>query len=620
VLLETRYFKNTGFLCHVIFIISIYPSADRLIIISLARCHNISHPPTIRLSNPKVLTMQEYDVVIIGAGHNGLVCAAYLLKAGYSVLLLEKRSVPGGAATTEECLPQEAPGFKFNLCAIDHEFIHLGPVVEELELTKYGLEYLECDPVVFCPHPDGKYFLGHKSLEKTCAEIARYNERDAKKYAEFTDYWQRALGAMIPMFNAPPKSIIDIAGNYDITKIKDLLSVVGSPNKILDFIRNMLTSAEDLLNEWFDEEFLKAPLARLSAELGAPPSQKTIAIGAIMMAMRHDPGMARPRGGTGALVQALVNLVTGKGGKILTDQHVEKILIDDGKAVGVRVNGGTEYRAKHGVISNIDAQRLFMQMIDKSDVDAVDSELWERLERRIVNNNETILKIDLALDEPLRFPFHAHKDEYLVGSILIADSVRHVEQAHSLCTLGQIPDSDPSMYVVMPSFRDPSLAPPGKHTLWIEFFAPYQIAGAEGTGLKGTGWTDELKNKVADRVIDKLAQYAPNVKNSTIARRVESPAELGERLGAYKGNYYHIDMTLDQMIFFRPLPEIANYKTPFDNLFLTGAGTHPGGSISGMPGRNCARVFLQTQRPISQTLKDARDAIASTVSSVFKGN
>jgi beta-carotene ketolase (CrtO type) len=561
--------------------------------------------------------MQEYDVVIIGAGHNGLVCAAYLLKAGYSVLLLEKRSVPGGAATTEECIP-ETPGFKFNLCAIDHEFIHLGPVVQELELEKYGLEYLECDPVVFCPHPDGKYFLGHKSIEKTCAEIARYNERDAKKYAEFTDYWQRALGAMIPMFNAPPKSIIDIAGNYDITKIKDLFSVIGSPNKTLDFIRNMLTSAEDLLNEWFDEEFLKAPLARLSAELGAPPSQKTIAIGAIMMAMRHDPGMARPRGGTGALVQALVNLVTSKGGKILTDQHVEKILIDDGKAVGVRVNGDTEYRAKHGVISNIDAQRLFLQMIDKSDVDAIDSELWERLERRIVNNNETILKIDLALSEPLHFPFHDHKDEYLVGSILIADSVMHVEQAHSLCTLGQIPDSNPSMYVVMPSFRDRSLAPPGKHTLWIEFFAPYQIAGAEGTGLKGTGWTDELKNKVADRVIDKLAEYAPNVKGATIARRVESPAELGERLGAYKGNYYHIDMTLDQMIFFRPLPEIANYKTPFDNLFLTGAGTHPGGSISGMPGRNCARVFLQTQRPIVQSFKDARDAIASTVASVFK--
>ncbi|MEH2024538.1 beta-carotene ketolase CrtO [Nostoc sp.] len=561
--------------------------------------------------------MQEYDVVLIGAGHNGLVCAAYLLKAGYSVLLLEKRSVPGGAATTEECLPQEAPGFKFNLCAIDHEFIHLGPVVEELELEKYGLHYLECDPVVFCPHPDGKYFLGHKSVEKTCAEIARYNERDAKKYAEFVDFWQRSLGAMIPMFNAPPKSIIDILGNYDITKLKDLVSVIGSPNKTLDFIRTMLTSAEDLLNEWFDEEFLKAPLARLASELGAPPSQKTLAIGAIMMAMRHNPGMARPRGGTGALVQALVNLVTSKGGVILTDQHVEKVLIDDGKAVGVRVGGGKEYRAKHGVISNIDAKRLFLQMTDKSDVNAADPDLWERLERRIVNNNETILKIDLALDEPLCFPHHAHKDEYLVGSILIADSVAHVEQAHSKCTLGEIPDADPSMYLVMPSYLDPTLAPPGKHTLWIEFFAPYQIAGAEGTGLKGTGWTDELKNKVADRVIDKLADYAPNVKNATIARRVESPAELGERLGAYKGNYYHVDMTLDQMIFFRPLPEIANYKTPIDNLFLTGAGTHPGGSISGMPGRNCARVFLQAKHPISQTLKDARDSIKSTVESVF---
>lgn len=563
--------------------------------------------------------MQEYDVVIIGAGHNGLVCAAYLLKAGYSVLLLEKRSVPGGAATTEECI-SEAPGFKFNLCAIDHEFIHLGPVVQELELEKYGLEYLECDPVVFCPHPDGKYFLGHKSVEKTCAEIARYNERDAKKYAEFTNYWQHAIGAMIPMFNAPPKSVIDIFGNYDIAKIKDLFSVVGSPNKTLDFVRTMLTSAEDILNEWFDEEFLKAPLSRLAAELGAPPSQKNLAIGVMMMAMRHDPGMARPRGGTGALVQALVNLVTSLGGKILCDQHIEKVLVDDGKAVGVRATGGSEYRAKYGVISNIDAKRLFLQLMDTSDVDAADKNLRERLERRIVNNNETILKIDLAIDQPLHFPNHEHKDEYLIGSILIADSMTHVERAHSLCTLGEIPDADPSMYVVMPSFRDPSLAPDGKHTVWIEFFAPYQIAGREGTGLRGTGWTDELKNKVADKVVDKLAQYSPNLKNSIIARRVESPAELGERLGAYKGNYYHIDMTLDQMVFFRPLPEIANYKTPIDNLFLTGAGTHPGGSISGMPGRNCARVFLQTHRPIAQTLKDARNAIASTVSSVFKIN
>ena len=563
--------------------------------------------------------METYDVVIIGAGHNGLVCAAYLLKAGYSVVLLEKRSVPGGAATTEESLPKEAPGFKFNLCAIDHEFIHLGPVIEELELEKYGLEYLECDPVVFCPHPDGKYFLGHKSLEKTCAEIARYSDRDAKKYAEYTEYWQRALRAMTPMFNAPPKSIIDIAGNYDIKKLKDLFSVLGSPNKTLDFVRNMMTSAEDLLNEWFDSEFLKAPLARLSAELGAPPSQKTIAIGAIMMAMRHEPGMARPRGGTGALVDALVKLVKSKGGVILTDQHVEKVLIDDGCAVGVRVNGGKEYRAKHGVISNIDAKRVFLQLIDQSEVDAADPNLHERLDRRIVNNNETILKIDLALSEPLRFEHHEHKDEYLIGSILIADSMMHVEQAHSKCTLGEIPDSDPSMYIVMPTGLDPSMAPPGKHTLWIEFFAPYQIAGAEGTGLKGTGWTDELKNKVADRVIDKLAVYSPNVKNAAIARRVESPAELGERLGSYKGNYYHIDMTLDQMIFFRPLPELANYKTPIDNLYLTGAGTHPGGSISGMPGRNCARVFLQAKHPIAQTFRDARDSIKSTMESVFKG-
>ena len=554
--------------------------------------------------------MEPYDVVVIGAGHNGLVCAAYLLKAGYSVLLLEKRSVPGGAATTEESLPQEAPGFKFNLCAIDHEFIHLGPVVEELELGKYGLEYLPCDPTVFCPHPDGRVFLAHRSIEKTCAEIARYSDHDAQKYAEFTDFWLHLMGAISPMFNAPPQSLLDIAGNYNREKLQDLFSVVSSRKDVLDFVRTMISSPEDIINEWFDTEIVKAPLARLAAEIGAPPSQKGLAVGAMMMAMRHHPGMARPRGGTGALVQALVNLVTSLGGKILTEQIVKEVLIDDGgSAVGVRVADGKEYRASRGVISNIDAKRLFLQMVDREAIAAADPQLRQRIERKIVNNNETILKIDCALSEAPRFEAYNHKDEYLIGSVLIADSVKHVEKAHSLPLMGEIPDANPSLYVVVPTVLDPSMAPAQKHTLWIEFFAPYQIAGAEGTGLNGTGWTEELKNKVADRVIDKLAEYAPNVKKAMIARRVESPAELGERLGAYKGNYYHLDMTLDQMIFLRPLPEIANYKTPIKNLFLTGAGTHPGGSISGMPGRNCAHVFLRSQRSLFAKVKTSLQSV-----------
>ncbi|HEY9768398.1 MAG TPA: NAD(P)/FAD-dependent oxidoreductase [Coleofasciculaceae cyanobacterium] len=552
--------------------------------------------------------MQIYDAIIIGAGHNGLVCAAYLLKAGYSVLLLEKRSVPGGGATTEEALPEEAPGFKFNLCAIDHEFIHLGPVVEELELTKYGLEYLFCDPVTFCPHPDGKYFLAHSSIDKTCAEIARYSERDAAKYREFIDFWQRLTQGITPVFNAPPKSIIDMIGNYGWSNVKNLFSTLGGVDKTLDLVRTMLTSPQDSLEYWFDSEFLKAPLARLAAEFGAPPSQKTIGIGSMMMSMRHHPGMARPRGGTGALTQALLNLVKDKGGEVLCDRSVSEVLVgNDGSAEGVRVADGTEYRAKIGVISNIDARRLFLQLVPEATTNQADPNLRERLERRIVNNNETILKIDCALSEPPRFERYDHKEEFLVGSILIADSVNHVEESHALPSMGKIPDANPSMYLDIPTVLDPSMAPDGKHTMWIEFFAPYQIAGKEGTGLKGTGWTDELKNQVADRVIDKLADYAPNVKDAIIARRVESPAELGERLGAYKGNYYHVDMTLDQMVFFRPLPEIANYTTPIDKLYLTGAGTHPGGSISGMPGRNCAHVFLQKQKPLNKLLDNATE-------------
>ncbi|KAM3094814.1 beta-carotene ketolase CrtO [Phormidesmis sp. 146-12] len=557
--------------------------------------------------------MESYDLIIIGAGHNALVCAAYLLKAGYRVLLLEKNSIPGGAATTEELMPDVAPGFRFNPCAIDHLFIHLGSVVQELELSKYGLEYLFCDPVVFCPHPDGKYFLAHRSVEETCAEIARYSPRDAQKYAEFTDFWQRVIRMLTPLFNAPPKSIVDMAGNYDISKLKDLFSLMGSGDQTLDFIRTMFTSPLDVINEYFDSEFLKAPLARLAAELSTPPSQKNMAVGSIMMSLRHNPGMARPKGGTGALTAAIVRCVQDLGGEIKTDQSVKTVLVDEGRAVGVRLANGQEYRAKVGVVSSLDAQRLFLQLMEPGDVDAA---LRDRISRRITNHNEAILKIDCALSEAPRFVNHNHRDEYLIGSVLIADSVAQVELAHTDPNIGRIPLEDPSMYVVVPTMRDPSMAPEGKHTLWIEFFVPYQIAGAEGTGLKGTDWTEELKNKVADRVLDKLSDYAPNVKSSMIARRVESPPELEERIGVLKGNYYHLDMTFDQMMFFRPLPELANYRAPIEGLFLTGAGTHPGGSISGIPGRNCARVILQDQRSLSQVLSNAGDVIRSTAKSL----
>ena len=555
--------------------------------------------------------MEAYDAIIIGAGHNGLVCAAYLLNAGYSVLLLEKRPVPGGAATTEEAMPEAAPGFKFNLCAIDHEFIFLGPIIAELELEKYGLKYLSCDPHTFCPHPDGKYFLAHQSLEKTKAAIARYSERDADKYVEFIGYWSKLMSAIAPFFNAPPQSVLSIAKGYSKDNLLDALAIAGSKDKALNFIRTMITAPEDLLNEYFDTELVKAPLARLAAEIGAPPSQKGITAGLMMLAMRHHPGMARPEGGTGALTQALVKLVTAKGGKILTEQMVKEVIVEDNRAVGVRVVGGKEYRANRAVISNIDVRRLFLQLMPEG---AVDSSLKEKVDRRLVNNNETILKIDCALSEVPRFSAYDGDDtEHLIGTVLIADSTAHVEQAHSLANMGQIPDANPSMYLDIPSVLDPTLAPEGKHTLWIEFFAPYQIAGKEGTGLHGTGWTEELKNQTADNVINKLAEYAPNLKDSIIARRVESPAELGERLGSYKGNYYHLDMTLDQMIFLRPLPEIANYTTPIQNLYLTGAGTHPGGSISGMPGRNCAKVFLGQQQPLAK----ARQSVSSMLRSLL---
>ncbi len=540
-------------------------------------------------------SMNSTDVIIIGAGHNGLVCAAYLLLSGFEVTLLEKREVPGGAATTEALMPELSPDFRFNRCAIDHEFIFLGPVIQELNLTRYGLQYLYPDPSVFCPNRDGQPFIAYRSLAQTCDHIAQYSPVDAAQYQQFIEYWSRLMEAIQPMFNVPPQDVIEIAKAYHWKQLKQVLAIAGSKNKALDFVRTMISAPEDILQEWFDSDRVKAPLARLCAEIGAPPSQKGTTAGMMMLAMRHGTGIARPRGGTGALTQALVKLVQEKGGKILTERQVKRVLVENGTAIGVEVAAGEQIRATRGIISNLDARRLFLQLVDPSALATVDRHLEQRLARRTVNNNESVLKIDCALSElPQFIGMTSPRD--LQGTVLIADSVRHVEAAHAPIAMGEIPDQDPSLYLVIPSVLDSSLAPEGCHTLWIEFFAPYEIAGREGEGLLGTGWTNELKESVADRVIEKLTDYAPNLKRSILGRHVESPAELAQRLGSDKGNYYHLDMTLDQMMFLRPLPEIANYQTPIKNLYLTGAGTHPGGSISGMPGRNCARVFVKSQR------------------------
>ncbi len=534
--------------------------------------------------------MAVYDAILIGAGHNALVCAAYLLKAGYRVLLLEQRDVIGGAATTEELFLDTAPGFKFNLCAIDHEFIHLGPVVQELELERYGLEYLWCDPVVFCPQLDGSYFLAHKDVKKTCEVIARFSPEDAVAYGHFVEFWQQICSTFVPVFNNPPLDFFQMAADYNSDQRTAFLKLMGSPFALMDVSQQLLGSPRQMLDSWFSSEVVKSPLARLAAELGAPPSQKGIAFGAVMMVMRHQPGMARPKGGTGALTQALAKLVRSYGGDILAgpEHAVKEVLVDGKRCVGVQTRDGKEYFAQRGVISSIDAGRLFLNHIDPTITDSLAPGLRSDLSRKLSNSNEGILKIDCALSGLPKFRDWDYQDSHWIGSVLIADSVEHVEYAHSDPLVGKIPE-DPSMYIVMPSVRDPSLAPPGCHTLWIEFFVPYDLAN-------GQQWTDELKDQCADRCLAKLEEYCPGLNAMIIARSVESPVDLTHRIGVVRGNPYHIDMTFDQMLFYRPLPSLANYLTPIENLYLTGAGTHPGGSISGMPGRNTAKVFLRQQR------------------------
>ncbi|MDP2660821.1 MAG: NAD(P)/FAD-dependent oxidoreductase, partial [Dehalococcoidia bacterium] len=329
--------------------------------------------------------MPDYDAIIIGAGHNGLTCAGYLIKAGLRVLVLERRSIVGGGATTEESIPG-APGFWANTCSVDHFLSEKVPVIQYLELPKFGLHYLPVDPMFFCPFPDGTSYFIYRDVERTCREIARFSPKDAEAYPRFVEYWRNAAYLLDPLRFSPPPSF-------------NLLSGLMEGEEADEFMRVLLLSPEQLLDEWFESEYVKAPIAWIAGQLGTPPSQIGASVTTSLLEICHRSGVHRPKGGSGMLTQAMAAMVEHYGGDIIKNAEVAKVLIESGTAVGVRLSDGREFRAGKAVISSLDAKRVFTRLVDPEHID-------EKLRKRAANihiSNISFMKVDCALSELPRF-------------------------------------------------------------------------------------------------------------------------------------------------------------------------------------------------------------------------
>lgn len=509
--------------------------------------------------------MPTYDAIVIGGGHNGLACGAYLAKGGLKTLVLERREVLGGCCPTEDF--PGLPGFRINRGGVDHQHICSGPVPAELELEKYGLEYLWHEPLWFFPYPDGASWLVWRDVDRTCDELAAFCPQEVESYRRWHDFWVQALHLLEAFDVVPPPSLADMMLSTETAEMQELW-------------RALLTPPTVFIDRFFTDERLKGAMAWWSVQTGTPPTKPGSTLAMSLQSGSHLSGSARPKGGSGALSAAMANVITAHGGEVVTGQHVDRIVVRNRRAAAVRTAQGETFEVGKVLISALDARRVFLDLMEESDVP---SGLLGRV-RQVSVESAALCKVDLALSTLPVFDRYGARPEQTIASPIIAPSLQYVYDGWLDIQAGQ-PSRTPGLWCACCTALDPTLAPPGKHTLWLSQFAPYRLSG-------GRSW-DDLGEQVADQMVDTFCQYAPNVRDSIEGRLVTTPLDW-ERLTANpRGCAWHVDMELHQAWGLRPLPELSQYRTPLANLYLTGSGTHPGGGITGLPGRNAAREVLK---------------------------
>ena len=514
-----------------------------------------------------------YDVAVIGGGHNGLTSACYLAKAGLKVVVLERRHLVGGAVCTQTDL---IPGYRIDVGSSVHIMIHLTPVVRELELEKYGLEYIEMDPWAHYPvEGEGRGITFYRDIEKTCASIAQFSEKDAAAYRKFCEVWGELNEGIFETFLQPPTP-----GRIFGTIFKRNLFNKKSRKlwSSLDLTRQLMAPYGQVIEEWFEDSRVRTALGWLSAQSGPPPAE--LASGDLLgwNAMIHRSGAKRAKGGSGALTQALAARLQADGGTILTEAEVSD-LRKEGAAWRIDHAAGS-LRAK-AVIGACHIQTLFGKLLRDGP-----EELGRRVKNIRVGNGFGMIVRHAVSELPLYEgeAWEGKARPYHSAMQLLCPSMDYLNSSYT-DFLGGNPPRQPSVVAMTFSAIDPTLAPEGKHTLftWAQYH-PYELRNGEN-------W-DVIAEREADKLYEVVCRYAPNMRGKMLDRFIQTPLQLERMLGLLRGNVMHTEMSLDQMFFFRPLPELAGYRTPLEGLYLTGASTHPGGGVFAASGYNTAKVVL----------------------------
>jgi phytoene dehydrogenase-like protein len=518
----------------------------------------------------------RYDAVVIGGGHNGLVSAAYLAKAGLRTLVLERRHVLGGAAVTEEVFP----GFRFSV--VSYVVSLLRPeIIRDLELPRHGLRILPLDGT-FTPL-DGDHLWRTDDHAHTLRELRRWSVSDAEAYGEYGRLMAQLARFIKPILGLVPAD----PRRPDPREVRPLGRLLGDFADLpraqqSAFIGLMTMSAADFLERWFETEPLKATMSA-SGIIGTYLGVRSPGTAYVLLHhyMGEIDGAFRawgiPRDGTGGVSEAIAGAARAAGAEIRTEAPVARILARDGRATGVALESGEEIEAGH-VLATTDAKVTFLDLLEPGTLDPG----FEAEVRRFRFRGSSG-KVNLALDGLPSFTSLPGPGEHLRGAISFSPSLDYMEQAYDDAKSGRF-SRRPYVDMVIPTLVDPRMAPPGKHIVscFVQY-APYHLA--EGT------W-DEQREAFGDAVVDTLVERAPNIRDLILHRQVLTPLDIERTMGLTEGNIFQGELSLEQLFFNRPVPGWARFRTPVRSLWLAGSSAHPGGGIMGAPGRLAALAVL----------------------------
>ncbi len=512
--------------------------------------------------------MENYDIVIIGAGHNGLIAAAYLARAGKRVAVLERRHVIGGATVTEE----HFPGYHLSTCSYVCSLL-LPEVVNELDLIKHGYDVRPFDPQIFAPQLDGSYFMSFLDSEKTRQQLGKFSEKDALAWGPYWDRWERIIQQAWPLIMGPAPSLSDLEAAFD------------GPGGDEDLRLLLFGSVADVLDEYFESEQIKGPLSSggvIGSNLGPrSPGSAYVKFHHLLGQLNgHRGAWGYVRGGMGSIAAALARSGEDYGVKIFTNAEVAEIDIENGAATGVRTSDGRRFSAE-SVISTADPYRTFASMVDPRQLSG---NFLDQIGSR--KEKGSVVKVLLGIGELPDFssmPGTSVGPQH-TGGIMICPSIDYVEQAWVDASQGQ-PSRKPFMDCYIQTATEDGLAPSGKHTLSMFVqYAPYDLA---------TGDWESRRDEIGANIIQTFAEYAPNLPNAIEHMSVLGPPDIEATIGITGGNIFHGEITPDQMFSYRPVPGSHGYQSPIERLYLGGSGAWPGGGVFGAPGRNCASEVLE---------------------------